>query len=254
MLREFQSDFADAILEGAMAPLAASVVEDGVPAEVRLGIYRNNVFHSLIDALKELYPVVQRLVGEEFFRATAREYIHRNPPKSPALVNLGGDFAEFLAQFPPTLEMAYLSDVARLELAWHEAYHAPDAVSLTAADLQGISADSFADLRLSLHPSRRFVRSAFPVDRIWEVNSLAGDVEETIDLASGGVGLMVIRPRFDVEVRSFPPAAFAFLSVLDGGGTISEACFSALQKDETFDVEETLSSLIAGETFAGFEM
>ena len=41
----------------------------------RFAVYRNNLVVSLVDALADTYPVVQEMVGVEFFRAMAREFV-----------------------------------------------------------------------------------------------------------------------------------------------------------------------------------
>lgn len=49
----------------------------------RFSVYRNNVTVSLVDALASIFPTVQNLVGEDFFRAMARLYVAAHPPTSP---------------------------------------------------------------------------------------------------------------------------------------------------------------------------
>src|SRR5437764_9903127 len=81
-------------------------------------VYRNNVAVGLIKSLEARYPVVRRLVGDDFFRAAARAFISRNKPQNAVLIGYGADFAAFLRSFPPAAELPYLPDVASLESAW----------------------------------------------------------------------------------------------------------------------------------------
>ena len=48
----------------------------------RLSIYRNNVYTTLTNALKEIYPVILRLVDAPFFEYAAVNYIDRYPSTS----------------------------------------------------------------------------------------------------------------------------------------------------------------------------
>lgn len=41
----------------------------------RFAVYRNNVIVSLCDALASTFPVVQALVGEDFFHTMARDFV-----------------------------------------------------------------------------------------------------------------------------------------------------------------------------------
>src|SRR5262245_42691844 len=62
-------------------------------ADRRFAVYRNNRSAGLIAALAARFPVVQRLVGDEFFREMARQYIAHDPPRSPILMEYGETFA-----------------------------------------------------------------------------------------------------------------------------------------------------------------
>ena len=62
---DIQRAFAGAVLyTDAAVPTPVSRKEGGVPSR-RFGVYRNNVYASLIDVLAGRFPVVARLVGEE---------------------------------------------------------------------------------------------------------------------------------------------------------------------------------------------
>lgn len=84
-------------------------------AQTRLAVYQNNVAHSLVQALLETFPICVQLLGEDYFKALAREYIRHHPPTSPVLSNLGEHFSLFISQFPPLKTLPYLSEVAQLE-------------------------------------------------------------------------------------------------------------------------------------------
>ncbi|MHA2939416.1 HvfC/BufC family peptide modification chaperone [Vibrio sp. RC27] len=84
-------------------------------AKIRLAVYQNNVAHSLIEAVLETFPVCAQLLGEEYFKALAQEYIQHHPPTSPVLSHLGEHFSQFIENFPPLKSHAYLTEVAYLE-------------------------------------------------------------------------------------------------------------------------------------------
>ena len=67
----------------------------------RFRVHRNNVFASLIGALRGRYPVIERLVGEDFFEAAAGHFIEAHPPRSPMLIDYGEGFSAFLESFEP---------------------------------------------------------------------------------------------------------------------------------------------------------
>ena len=92
-----------------------------------------------------------------------------HPPQSPVLAEFGAGFAAFVEAFEPARIVPYLADVARLEMAWLEAFHAADAPALSAAAIEqalGSGAD-IARVVLQPHPSLRLVASRHPVFSIW---------------------------------------------------------------------------------------
>ena len=114
-LRETQSRIANAVLDGKLDAVAALVRADRLPSIERLRIYHNHTLTSLATALGDNFPVVRRLVGEDFFRAMARRFVVAQPPRDPCLSAYGVDFADFLERFEPARALPYLPDVARLE-------------------------------------------------------------------------------------------------------------------------------------------
>ncbi len=176
---ETQKAFAGAVLDAeAAVPTGLARKAEGAPSR-RFGVYRNNVYAGLIDILAGRFPVVARLVGEEFFRAMARDYVEHEPPSSAVLLRYGAGFADFIAGFPPAATVPYLADMAALEWLRHSAYHAADAVPLPLQALAS-AADHAADAVLALHPSLGVVRSSYPIVSIYELNVEIGDVSQRV--------------------------------------------------------------------------
>jgi hypothetical protein len=126
-LAERQRGFAAALMDPAL-PLPGGLVDpDGEPSVRRFAVYRNNVVVGLTETLKDAFPAVHRIVGADFFQAIARAYVVVEPPQSPILLDYGAGFPDFIRQFEPAAVLPYLADVARIERAWTEAYHAPEA-------------------------------------------------------------------------------------------------------------------------------
>ena len=127
-LADIQGAFACALLDAAEAVPRAIRGAARRRADRRFAVYRNNVVAGLIDALAQRFPVVRRLVGDEFFRAMAQLYVTARPPTSPIMMLYGETFPEFIDEFAPAAAVPYLGDIARLEIARGRAYHAADAV------------------------------------------------------------------------------------------------------------------------------
>ena len=209
----------------------------------RYAVYRNHVVVSLVDALADSHPVTQALVGEAFFRAMAGEFARRSPPRSPVLAWYGEGFADFVADFPPAAGLPYLADLARLEWLRVEAWHAADADPLPLAEVAALLADEAAlpNLRVTLHPALRVLRSAHPVVSLWAAHQSedAAGALGAIDFAAAEAALLV-RDGLDVALLRVEPGAAAFIYRLQRG----DALGAAAQAAAPFDLPATLGLLL----------
>jgi hypothetical protein len=251
-LRDLQGAMAASVLQGADAPLAPIVRDDGIAFDGRLQVYRNNTFSSLTAALKDSFPVVCQLVDERFFGYAAQEYIRAHPPHAPRLAEYGGDFTEFLAGFEPVRHLAYLPDMARLEWTVNAAYHAADAPTLDPARIAAVPQDRYPLLTFGADPSVRLFASEFPVDRIWQAHQPGGDLDTKIDLTSGGCRLLIDRHDQDIRFLTLDAAGFALAEALCAGNALQEAYEKAAAIDGAFDLIAALSTHLTRGTFADF--
>jgi hypothetical protein len=241
--RQDQTAFAAALLDRAR-PLPAGITSWTSPLpERRFGVYRNNVSGALAEAVAVRYPVVQRLVGEDFFHAMAREYALRNLPRSPVLIYYGADFPAFIEGFEPAGTLPYLADVARLESAHWESYHALNASPVDSQAFASLDPGTLANVKLELLPSLHILSSRHPIVGIWRTNVEDADVRP-VDMDAGEDAL-VARPEMSVEVRTLPPGAAIFLSQLQEGKALGEAAGAALGVVPQFNLSQNLAGLIA---------
>ena len=219
-----QERFVEALRGGDEKALGKMVGEDPKFSK-RFSVYRNNVYHSLTVALSDAYPVVKRLVGDDFFIAMARVYLDGGDfPSQAPLYDFGRSFPEFIKDFVPAREFPWLSDVGRIERAWLKAYHGVDAEgnemsleALSSGDVERISG-----LRLIFHPSLCVERLSWGVFGIWEARGgekIAGmkiEMRESFIVAVRGMD-------GNVRVGSFDYHVFDFFEKLRGEGDIITA-------------------------------
>jgi hypothetical protein len=214
-------DFARALTDPARPAPAQTLGREGRPDSRRFAIYRNNVAVGLIASLEMRYPVVRRLVGDEFFRGLARAFIARHKPASPVLIHYGADFPDFIAAFEPARDIVYLADVARLENAWVESYHSAEAAPLGVADLSNIDPERLADVVFEVHPSVRLLRLGHPAASIWAGHQGPGAPRPPETWAPEDA--LIARPEAEVTVRILPPGGLEFALALRSGGSLGEA-------------------------------
>lgn len=252
-LRERQRLFAAALLDPTMPLPHGLVGPDREPSARRFNVYRNNVVLGLIEALKTAYPAVCRIVGEEFFMAMARAYAVLEPPATPIMLEYGATFPDFIEAFEPAQCVPYLADIARLERAWLEAYHAAEAMPINPASLGALDHQHLSQVRFTLHPSLRIVRSSYPIAQIWAMNS-DGGTPAAIDTFGGGEDVIVLRPAVEVWVRVVAASAAAFVLSLQAGASISGAAACAINAHPDFDLAAVLRDLFAIEAVTGWSL
>jgi hypothetical protein len=246
-----QEDFARRLFNpDALPPQALKVLGKG-PTVRRFGVYRNNVIASLSGVVKARFPVILRLLGDEFFAGVARSFVNQRPPRVPVLSEYGGGFAEFLESFEAVADLPYLADVARIEWLRHVAYHAPDREPLAAAELGRIPPGSIAAARLTLHPSAAIFSSPYPAVSIWETNTFDADVRH-IGPELGGEAALIVRPVLDVALLRLAPEALALAKALAAGASIGEA-FDRAADAAGADLSQALATLIGAGAFVDAE-
>jgi hypothetical protein len=237
------SQFAHALLDRNDPPPSLRLAGDPDALQLRFGVYRNNVFSSLVSVLSARYPAVKVLLGEEFFRAMAAAFIRAHPPESPVMLEYGAKFPDFAAAFGAAVDYPYIAGVAQLEWAAHEATHAADASATDISALHTIDPARFGDAVLRLHPAVRLVSSPYPVHSIWRA-SLDPSSEPEAEL-SGAEHVLVTRPDFELAIQVVPRGAFAFLSALLDGAALGIAAEAGFAEDAGFDLAQTLALAFA---------
>lgn len=233
MLLDLQRRFRDGLLAANAAPVADLIAG---PAS-RFTVHHGNFAASLTDALEAAFPVVKRLVGEDFFRVAADRFLHRHPPTLPRLSAYGVGFPDFLAGFAPAASLPYLPDVARLEWARIDSYFGPGSDDrIDPARLHAVSESALPAMRFWPHPSLRLLTSPHPIATIWSLNQPQHATVPAIDLTRPEAARVLCAGRH-VRVDALAPAGFAFLDALARGLPLAAA---AAVVDPSFDLGAAL--------------
>jgi hypothetical protein len=234
------ANFLSALLDVA-ATLPAALTLDANTA-ARFAVHRHTCRHGLIDALRSAYPAVATAVGETYFDALAAEFIQHSPPSSPVLQEYSPEFPDFLEHFPPLAEWPWLGDIAHIDWARREAYHAADADVLGAAHLQALPVEVLLQASLCLHPSLRTLSSPHPAWSLWQCQHAPGDglVEDQWRAES----LQVWRTDGEVHLRLLGAGEAALRRGLADGLSLGDALQAAHDHDPEFDAGAAFTALI----------
>jgi hypothetical protein len=141
----------------------------------RFNIYRNNLRITLRNALRTTFPAIEKLVGDEYFSALALAFAELHPPRSAIMSDYGDCFPDFLAGLEPLRDYPYVPDVARIEFARVQAYHAADAERFGLQNEASII--RALDTPAKLHPSVTIITSEQPALSIWRTQMDLDDVD-----------------------------------------------------------------------------
>ena len=141
-------------------------------------IYSNNYITSLTNVLKASYSCIVRLVGNDFFKFVAREYIAKHPVKTGNIQEYGAEFTNFINNFEPCNSLPFLTDIAKLEYAYEVCYRSQCA--------------------------RFLIESKYPIIKIWQLNKNS----DKLDINSGADNVFVYKINDDVVVERITPKIF----------------------------------------------
>ncbi|WP_133010788.1 DNA-binding domain-containing protein [Marinomonas flavescens] len=210
--------------------------------EIRLNVYRNNVVVSLIDALADIFPVTQALVGDDFFRAMAKQYLLVSPPESPIISEYGHFFSDFIRQFDPAKTLPFLADLAALEynlltLTNDAEYRTLDHEEVATAFAQ---AEDPSELYLSLPPTTQLLTSPFAIGSLYQAHRNDGRLRLNQVAINECEYLLIAKSHLiaQLHVISYEEARF-FKQLLQ-----NKSLEEALPDSNDFDLGATLAKLI----------
>jgi len=210
--------------------------------EVRLNVYRNNVVVSLIDALSDIFPVTEAVVGDEFFRAMARVYLLEQQPTSPVISEYGVGFSTFIRNFPPVESLPFLADLATLEhtmltLTNSEEYETLDHEAVATAFS---SVDDPSHLQLNVPATTQILASPFAIGSLYNLH-FSDDSKSLGDIdINNNEYLLLVKSHLYGQLHVIQEDEAIFIKNL----ILEKNLEDAIPKSENFDLSQTLAKLI----------
>ena len=243
-LHELQRRFAAALFDEAAADVHADIRAEPDEACAKLAIYRQQLRANFRRALALEFPVIERLVGGDYFKRLALDFQTAHPSRAGNLQHIGAPFPAFLEERFSTSRYAYLAPVAALEWAYQESLYAPEAPDFDCKALAQIDPTRYAQLRFELHPACRLFCSEYPLLDIWRANQPDADGTQRIDLASGATRVLLQRRAQLVQFHALNRAQYAFAAALARQLTLGAAFEVAKSADADFDLGAALRELV----------
>ncbi len=146
-------------------PAEAFVGTPALPAAERLAIYANMYLWRQVDALREDFPKLAAVLGDEGFYALAEGYVREHPSEHPSLSKLGRRVADYLVRHPAG--RADLPDLARLEWARAEAFEAEDVPLAGIDSLRAVSPAGLPEVRIAFAPAVGLLHLDYDAPALW---------------------------------------------------------------------------------------
>lgn len=246
-LDKYQAELFDYILGNDNPEIAneiASLTGSQDEIQRRLHVYRNNYFHSMSESLSDSFPVLKRLLGDDLFKALARDYAKQSPPDSASLLQYGYGFLDFIASHPACEGLDFLEDVGHIEWLYIQCFHGPNADHINLYDLLEVDESHLPQVSFTAHPNLHLFHSEYPALDIWQAN-LEEEVPELNLNSLPATYLMMYRDSHDVIPMQLKPLAFHFVLALTRGLSIQDAWQQAQKDTEQEADDDEVSDLLA---------
>lgn len=213
-------------------------------ASKRITLYRDSIFGRLQKALAAIYPVCKRLVGDVFFRNMIHIYIQENVSHFADLNDYGKSLCQFIKNFEQVNCLPYLSDVAKLEWAWHRLFGVNDVVEFDFEKLRGC-ADDLQDNIIFMLPHRSsLLASPYPIHQIWNNNQLDSPNEEPIFLQSNQPFYFLVWRKADNHIDTLSQTEWQILTWIQEGLALQELIQKISVQFSSLTVEQILPEWI----------
>lgn len=241
-LHDFQQGFIESVKMKDIAPITAAHPSCRLNVSDGLSIYAANMTDGLMEILGETYVSVKKLVGDDFFKHMAKDFIAQNLPDNGNMNLYGPSFPKFIETYKPALSLPYLPDIARFEWAWNDSYFAIDDADLDISQLSNLTPEDYQQIGIIFKASVHFLVSDYPVDLIWQFCNSDGR-DGTLNIHSDNVFLMIWRTSMEVQTLRLSKAEYLFLVSLKIGIGMLMSLEYALREDPYFHGSDFIKKL-----------
>lgn len=218
----------------------------------RFSYYRGNLNAIWYATLKNAYPVLHQLVGEDFFWQMACEYGEAYPSRSGDLNQFGAELPLYLAASESLTDYPYFADVARLEWQLHKSYYAANSEALSLQVLIATAASRGVALSSAILQNQAavslYASSKCGLD-IWLAHQQSDPFVFPSQTEKQNYGV-IVRQNWKPQVVRLEKTEWMVLNKLFRGETLEKALDYALSHDCTFPIQSSLNRWFHLEIFS----
>jgi hypothetical protein len=149
--------------------------------QTSIKIYRNNTLGSLINALLDVYPICQKILGKDYFRQIAMQHVKANPSMSHNLNRYGAGLDRTINDLSGVhdelLSMPYLMDIAKMEWQLHLCYYTDNRQAFRVDEFSQLTSAQQSRVRFILADDIGLIKSSFDLYAIWQSYESQSDIK-----------------------------------------------------------------------------
>lgn len=224
-LAELQHSLQDFMLDNTAEAEQLTLETPQFSRQERLQIYHNAYRLRLIDALRNDFPALEKVLGEERFSEICSEFIAVSPSTNPSLRWLGEKFPEFLQ----ARDALHIGELAAFEWAQTMAFDAANASLASIDDIRALPPEAWMNMQLEFHPSVHTLWLKSNAPALWNgYIKEEGVVDLEVAITTEPQAWLVWREDLQVVYRALEQseasALLAFLSQKNFAEVCTELC------------------------------
>jgi hypothetical protein len=188
----------------------------------RLAVYVNGYPARVQEAIEESFPAVTHLIGHRATHELVERYLHALTRHSYNLNDVGAKLPGFLCRDLLCARFPFLPDLARLEWAINQAFHAHQRAPLDPASLATWTDAQWQRAVLHFQPSVALVCSPWPIRDLWAARETPREAID-LDLRDRPDQVRVWRTGLEVHCTSVGRDEALLLETLLAGQTLGAA-------------------------------
>jgi hypothetical protein len=222
-LASLQAELWELFVGAAPVRDAARLIKGGaLSPDERVNVYAEMYWLRLRDVLRDEFPQVHAVLGEEDFDVLAAKYVKAHPSTHFSLNWLGQHLPAFLRAHP--IDGApFLGDLAALEFTRSQVFLAPESPIVGREALGQVTAETAATARFTLTSAVKVLTHTHDVRALFRAQA-DGVSWRGIEVPNTPSHLVVFRQGFEVFHDAVSPEEAAALELARGGATLPVLC------------------------------
>jgi hypothetical protein len=207
---------------------------DGPLERVLLGLkaHANTINHARLIALEESFPLTRKALGDDAFNRLSREFVENAEARACDNNAIGRPFPGFLRKSGAG---PAICDLAAIEWAWLESYHAADAEALGLADIAGLDEARLLALPICAHPAARRTLLSAP---------LSDQLADLAALIHNPAAVLSVRPEAEVRLVPLDTATSSLFAEVKKTTTIGNLLALTAELPDITDASQPVMTLL----------